>query len=400
MPKTCNVALIGQKFMGRAHSNAWAQVNHFFTLPLSPVRSVICARDEKELNAFAKTWGWERTTTNWRDIAKDDSIDLVDIGTPNHVHKEHAITMLEAGKHVACEKPLAGTLKDAREMMQAAKKAKKSKTFVWFNYRRCPAIALAHQLVQKGRLGEIYHVRATYLQSWGGPSVPLIWRFQKKLAGSGAHGDLNAHIIDMARFITGDEISEVVGAIEETFIKQRDLIDSAGGEISGRGAKSGGRGKKKQGRSTVDDAVLFLARFKQGAVASFEATRLSTGDHNHNRMEIHGELGAVRFNFERMNELEWFDNTLDPKVQGWSTINVTRGDDGHPYAGHWWPPSHIIGYEHGFINQAADIFNVIGGRPPVVPVPDFADAYQTQRVLHAAIESARNRCPVKLSAVK
>ena len=331
--KTINVALIGSKFMGRTHSNAYLKVSKFFDLPFDPVMYTIAARNAEELGEFAAQWGWQHHTTNWKQAATDPEVGLVDVSTPNHVHKDQAIAALEAGKHVACEKPLAGTLDDAREMLNAAKKAK-GKTFVWYNYRRCPAVALAHQLAKSGKLGRIFHVRAAYLQSWGGPDTPLLWRFQAKKAGSGAHGDLNAHIIDMARFITGDEISEVVGAIEETFIKQRDLIDSAGGEISGRGAKSGGRGKKKQGRSTVDDAVLFLARFKQGAVASFEATRLSTGDHNHNRMEIHGELGAVRFNFERMNELEWFDNTLDPKVQGWSTINVTRGDDGHPYAGH------------------------------------------------------------------
>jgi len=217
----------------------------------------------------------------------------------------------------------------------------------------------------------------------------LLWRFDGKLAGSGAHGDLNAHIIDMARFITGDEISEVVGAIEETFIKQRDLLKSpAPGN------------KKRKGKSTVDDAVLFLARFKKGAVASFEATRLSTGDKNRNRIEIHGDKGALRFNFERMNELQFFDNTADGKTAGWTTINVTRGGDGHPYAANWWPDSHIIGYEHGFINQAADMVNMIGGKKPVVPMPDFADAYETQKVLHAAIESARNHCPIKLSQVR
>jgi predicted dehydrogenase len=395
--KQINVALIGSKFMGRTHSNAYLKVSKFFDLPVEPVMHTIAARNLDETCAFAEQWGWQNATTNWKKAVTDPAIGLVDIGTPNHVHKDQAIAALEAGKHVACEKPLAGTLDDAREMLKAAQKAKGCKTFVWYNYRRCPAVALAYQLARQGKLGRIYHVRAAYLQSWGGPATPLLWRFKGKLAGSGAHGDLNAHIIDMARFITGDEISEVTGAIEHTFIKERQIIESAGGEIAGRGANRGG---KRKGRSTVDDCVLFLARFKKGAVASFEATRLSTGDNNHNRMEIHGEKGAIRFNFERMNELEWFDATLEPKLQGWSTINVTRGDDGHPYADAWWPPSHIIGYEHGFINQAADIMQVIAGKKPVVPIPDFADAYQTQRVLHAAIESARNRCPVKLSQVK
>jgi len=395
--KQVNVALIGSKFMGRTHSNAYLKVAKFFDLPVEPVMHTLAARNLQETADFAKRWGWHNATNDWKGAVTNPEIDLVDVGTPNHVHKEQAIAALEAGKHVACEKPLAGTLDDAREMLKAAKKAKKSKTFVWYNYRRCPAVALAHQLVKAGKIGRVYHVRAAYLQDWGGPSTPLLWRFQGKLAGSGAHGDLNAHIIDMARFITGDEISEVVGAIEETFIKERDILtEGSGGEISGKGAAKA----KKKGKSTVDDAVLFLARFKAGAVASFEATRLSTGDKNRNRIEIHGDKGAVRFNFERMNELEYYDATLEGKVQGWSTINVTRGGDGHPYAGAWWPDAHIIGYEHGFINQAAHIFNMIGGKQPVVPMPDFADAYETQKVLHAAIESARHRCPIKLSSIK
>ena len=396
--KTINVALIGSKFMGRAHSNAYLKVGKFFELPCAPVMHTAAARDAGDLEAFAARWGWRRHTTDWRLAVDNPEIDLVDVSTPNHVHMEQAIAALEAGKHVLCEKPLAGTLEDARAMLKAARSARRCKTFVWYNYRRCPAVALAHQMVAAGRLGRIYHVRAAYLQDWGGPDTPLLWRFQGKLAGSGAHGDLNAHIIDMARFITGDEVDEVVGAIEQTFIKERAVIDTAGGAIAGRGARRSRQARK--GRSTVDDAVLFLARFKKGAVASFEATRLATGDKNRNRIEIHGEKGALRFDFERMNELDWYDATLCGDVQGWSTINVTRGDDGHPYAGAWWPASHIIGYEHGFVNMAADVLSVLGGRKPVVPIPDFADAFQTQRVLHAAIESARNRCPVKLSQVK
>ena len=395
--KVINVALIGSKFMGRAHSNAYLKVGKFFDLPVEPVMHTVAARNESELTAFADQWGWRHHRTDWRQAVTDPEISLVDVSTPNHVHRDQAIAALESGKHVACEKPMAGTLDDARAMLKAAKKMRKAKTFVWYNYRRCPAVALAHELVKDGKVGRIYHVRATYLQDWGGPDTPLLWRFQSKFAGSGAHGDLNAHIIDMARFVTGDEIDEIVGAVEQTFFKQRDLIESTGGEISGRGAK---RGRARKGRSTVDDAVLFLARFKQGAVASFEATRLATGCKNANRIEIHGDKGALRFNFERMNELDWYDATLPGKVQGWSTINVTRANADHPYAANWWPDAHIIGYEHGFVNMAADMLNVIGRRKPVVPLPDFADAYETQRVLHAAIESARHRCPIKLSQIK
>lgn len=388
--RTLNVALIGSKFMGKAHSNAWLKVGKFFDLPMTPVLHTLAARNPEETEAFARQWGWDNWTVRWKEAATDPEVDLVDVGTPNHLHADQSIAALEAGKHVACEKPLAGTLDDARRMVQAARKAKAAKTFVWYNYRRLPAVALAHQIVKEGKLGRLYHLRATYLQSWGGPQTPLLWRFQGRQAGSGAHGDLNAHIIDMARFITGDEITEVVGAIEERFIKERELVDATGGKSRGR----------KTGRSTVDDTVLFLARLSGGAVASFECTRLATGYRNANRFEIHGEKGALRFNLERMNELGFYDATQPERTGGWTKIDVTSGPDGHPYAASWWPPGHGIGYEHGFINQAADIVAVIAGRKPVIPIPDFEDAYQTQRVLHAAIESARNREPVKMSQVR
>lgn len=394
--KTINVALIGQKFMGRTHSNAFLKVGKFFEPPILPVMHTIAGRNEAELNEFKDRWGWQHATTDWKKAVRDSEIGLVDIGTPNHLHAEMSIAALEAGKHVACEKPLAGTLADAKAMLDAAKKAKKQKTFVWYNYRRVPAVALAHQLAKAGKLGRIFHVRAFYLQDWGGPGVPLLWRFQKKFAGSGAHGDLNAHIIDMARFITGDEITEVVGSIAETFVKERDIPQSgpAGGITAG--TKGGGA---KKGKSDVDDAVLFLARFKQGAIASFEATRLATGNQNKNGLEINGDKGSIRFNFEDMNTLEYYDATSDRKTQGWTKIMVTHGGD-HPYAGNWWPDAHIIGYEHGFINQVADMMNIIGGKPPVVPMPDFEDAYKTQQVLEAAIVSAENRTSVKVSEMK
>ncbi|RLS99905.1 MAG: gfo/Idh/MocA family oxidoreductase, partial [Planctomycetota bacterium] len=340
-------------------------------------------------------WGWQGSTTNWKDLLSNPEIELVDVSTPNHLHAEMSIACLEAGKHVACEKPLAGTLADAKKMVLAARAASKkgARTFVWFNYRRCPAVALAHRLVKDGRLGRIFHVRASYLQDWGGPDTPLLWRFQGELAGSGAHGDLNAHIIDMARFITGDEITEVVGSIEETFIKERAFVANAGGEISGKGAKNAAAGKKS-GKSTVDDAVLFLARFKQGAIASFEASRLATGNQNRNNIEINGEKGSLKFDFERMNELEWWDHTLEPKLRGWSRIMCT--DSTHPYASHYWPAAHPIGYEHGFVSQAADICAMVAGGAPVVAMPDFEDAYKTQCVLEAAIRSARERRPVPI----
>jgi predicted dehydrogenase len=393
---TINVALLGSKFMGRAHSNAWLNVAKFFPVDPIPVMHTVAGRNAAELEAFAQQWGWQHTSTDWKALVGSDEIDLVDIGTPNDVHAEQAIAALEAGKHVACEKPLAGTLADATAMAEAAEKSG-GKTFVWFNYRRVPAVALAQRLVASGAIGRVYHARAAYLQSWGGPDTPLLWRFQGDVAGSGAHGDLNAHIIDAVRFVTGEEITTVEGAIEHTFITERTLLEgSAGGEIAGAGAATAGA----KGPSTVDDAVLFLARLSGGALASFEATRLATGYHNANRFEIHGDRGAVRFDFERMNELGFYSLDGEGATQGWTTIDVTRGGDGHPYVEAWWPDSHGLGYEHSFVNQASDILTMIGGGQPRVAMPDFADALRTQRVLHAAIESARNRTPVDVADVK
>ena len=395
MPKqTCNIALLGTKFMGRAHSNAYLKVAKFFDTPLEPIMHTVAARNEQELAQFAQRWGWQNQTTDWQAAFNNPEIDLVDIVTPNNVHAEHVIAALEAGKHVACEKPLAHTLEAARSMVDAAEKSQ-GKTFVWYNYRRCPAVALAHQFCKQGKLGRIYQIRGCYLQDWAGPDTPLMWRFQGEVAGSGALGDLCAHTIDTARFITGDEISEVIGATMETVIKERVILEAGGGEISGRGAATGA----KKGSSTVDDIVLFIARMESGAVATFEATRLSTGHKNANRIEIHGELGAISFNFERMNELEWYDATRPEAEQGWTTINVTNGNAGHPYAGAWWPVAHVLGYEHSFINQAADILQVLGGEEPVVPLPDFADAYKVQRVLAAVVESDKERSPVLLSEI-
>lgn len=392
MSDRLNVTLIGSKFMGRTHSNAWGQVNRFFDVDPKPAMHRVVARNAEELAEFASTWGWANHTTDWQAAVTAADTDLVDIATPNDAHRDLAIAALEAGKNVSCEKPLAATLEDAEAMAAAAANAP-GQTFVWFNYRRVPAVSLAHRIVASGALGKIYHARATYLQSWGGPDTPLLWRFQGDVAGSGAHGDLNAHIIDAVRFVTGEEITAVEGAIEETFIKERAILEGgAGGEIAGAGADTAGA----MGKSTVDDAVLFLSRLSGGGIASFEATRLATGYHNANRFEIHGESGALRFDFERMNELGYYRTDVAGGEQGWTTIDVTRGGDGHPYADAWWPDSHGLGYEHGFVNQARDIATMVGGGEPLVPIPDFKDALQTQRVLQAAIDSARKHKPVHI----
>ncbi|NLE37377.1 MAG: Gfo/Idh/MocA family oxidoreductase [Pirellulaceae bacterium] len=377
-----NVALIGQGFMGRAHSNAWGQVAKFFKVPVRPVMHTVFGQEAENPRAFAENWGWQHASTDWRSVVNSPEIDLVDLATPNFMHAEPALAAIAAGKPCVTEKPIAATLDEARTMAEAAKKAG-VKTFVWFNYRRCPAVALAHRLVGEGKLGDIRHVRATYLQDWADESIPLAWRFEKEWAGSGAHGDLNAHLVDMTRFVTGQEITEVAGAIAETFIKKRKRMTAAADE----------------GDVTVDDTVLFLARFSGGAVASFEAARQATGNQNACGFEINGTKGTLKFNFERMNELQHYDATLPRAVQGWTTIMCTHGAD-HPYVGNWWPDAHLIGYEHGFVNEAYDICRVLAGEPPVVPIPDFADAYQTQRVLEAALVSAAERRPVAIDEIK
>jgi predicted dehydrogenase len=392
--KTINVALIGQGFMGRSHSNAWGQVGRFFKTPRKPVMHTVFGQEAENPQAFADNWGWQNASTDWEKLVGSADIDLVDVVTPNFMHAPVAKAAIAAGKPCACEKPIAGSLSDAREMVEVAKAAG-VKTFVWFNYRRCPAVALAYQLVKEGRIGDIRHVRATYLQDWADESVPLVWRFDKSLAGSGAHGDLNAHIIDMTRFVTGEEITEICGAVAETFIEERQLVEG----VSGGGIAAGLESGKQMGKVTVDDTVLFLARFSGGAVASFEAARQATGNQNRNGFEINGTKGAIKFNFERMNELEYYDATAPRVTQGWTTIMCTHGDD-HPYVANWWPDAHIIGYEHGFTNQAYDITRVLCGEEPTVPIPDFEDAYQTQRVLEASLLSAEERRPVNMDEVK
>jgi len=392
--ETLNVALIGQGFMGRTHSNAWGQVSKFFAPPIRPVMHSVYGQPEENPQAFAANWGWKNAVTDWESLVRSPEIGLVAVVTPNFMHAPPARAAIAAGKAVSCEKPIAGTLDDARAMVEAARSAG-VKTFVWFNYRRCPAAAMAHRLVRDGRLGEIRHVRAAYMQDWADESVPLAWRFKRELAGSGAHGDLNAHLVDMTRFVTGQEITEVVGALAETFIKRRKLMT---GVVAG-GITEGLQSGEGEGEVTVDDTVLFLARFSGGAVASFEAARQATGNQNRNTFEINGTKGSLKFDFERMNELRYYDATLPRAVQGWTTIMCTHGAD-HPYVGNWWPDAHLIGYEHGFVNQAYDICRVLAGQEPIVPIPDFADAYQTQRVLEAAMISATQRRPVSLEEVQ
>ena len=380
------VGLIGTQFMGKAHSNAWSQAGHFFKLPLKIVKQAICGRNEERAKNMADTWGWKSIELDWRELIERKDIDIIDICTPNNSHAEIAIAALKAGKHVACEKPLCMDKNEAARMVRAARENKTLLNNVWYNYRRVPALALARQLVEEGRLGRIFHVRAVYLQSWIiDPNFPAVWRLDAKTAGSGAHGDLNAHIIDAARYITGDEITEVV-AHAETFIKERPSGAMAGGLSASKGAS----GKKiEMSKVTVDDAVVILAKFKGGAVATFEATRFAQGRKNGNRIEINGEKGAIEFAFEDMNRLQFYDATAPTKIQGWTDIMVTEST--HPYFGAYWPAGHIIGYEHTFINQCSDIVTAIGEGKAAQLQPDFANAARTQAVLDAALESSAKR---------
>lgn len=392
--KQVNIALVGRGFMGRTHSNAWGQVNRFFDAPLKAVMHTSCDNVTEGADEYIDRWGWQNFQSNFTRVCQDSEVDFVDLGTPNYLHAPMAIEALQAGKHVACEKPLAGTIEDSRAMVKAARRSK-AKTFVWYTYRRCPAVAFAHQLVKSGKVGNILHVRSLYLQSWADESVPLAWRFDKKFAGSGAHGDLNAHIIDMTRFVTGKEITEISGAIAETFIRKRNRML---GNVAG-GIAAGLQKTKSKARVTVDDTVLFLARFSGGAVASFEAARQATGNQNRNGFEINGTKGSVRFNFERMGELEYYDATAEEGLRGWTTINCTHTGS-HPYIDAWWPDAHAIGYEHTFTNMAYDILRVLAGKKPVVPIADFEDAYKTQRVLEAVMVAATEKRAVKLLEIK
>ena len=402
MADTLNIAMIGQGFMGRSHSNAWGQVNRFFNPQMKAVMHTVYGMAAENPQAFADKWGWKNASTDWESLVKSPEIGLVDIVTPNFMHAPPAKAAIAAGKPCSCEKPIAGTLQEAREMAEAAAKAKVP-TFVWFNYRRAPAVALAHQLIKSGQLGEVRHVRASYLQDWADESVPFAWRFKKELAGSGAHGDLNAHIVDMTRFVSGLEVAEVCGAISETFVKQRKIIeqDSGGGIVTDeqmRYSKAGGE-NVKMGDVTVDDTVLFLVKYNNGAVGSYEAARQATGNQNANGFEINGTKGSVKFNFEDMNHLEYYDATRPRAVQGWTKIMCTHGGD-HPYVANYWPDAHIIGYEHCFTSMAYDILLTLAGKEPTVPLPDFNDAYQTQRVLEAAMIAATEKRWVEMSTVK
>ncbi|MGB8478705.1 MAG: Gfo/Idh/MocA family oxidoreductase [Acidobacteriaceae bacterium] len=353
--RTLNVAMVGYGFMGRAHSNAFHQVTHFFDSPFNLKLKTICGRNQTNLSRMALQWGWEETASNWEEVVSRKDIDIVDICTPNYLHEPIAVAAAHAGKMVLCEKPLANSVAEAERMVTAASKVS---TLVWFNYRRVPAIALARQMVEQGKTGETYHYRAIYLQSWGrNPDNPHAWRFNPQEAGSGVAGDLLSHSIDLATWLNGP-ISELCSHVH-TFAPGRE----------------------------VDDAVTVLARFSNGSIGTFEATRFATGNLNRNCFEINGSKGSIEFNLEEMNRLRFFDLADDVPVQGTHDIMVTG--PGHPYVGDFWPPGHIIGYEHTFIATLADFLRAVAAG--VEFHPNFEDALETQRILQAVQESNRSR---------
>ena len=378
------VGLVGYAFMGAAHSHAWRTAPHFFDLPLRPRLRALCGRDPGRVAEAAQRLGWESVETDWTRLLSRDDVDLVDVCTPGDTHAEIAIAALQAGKHVLCEKPLANSVAEARAMADAADLAAAHgvRAMVGFTYRRVPAVALARSLVEQGRIGEIRHVRAQYLQDWlADPQSPLTWRLQKDRAGSGALGDIGAHIVDLAQHITGQSILTVNGLLE-TFVRERPLADEGAGPKLG-GEALGGMASAT-GPVTVDDAATFLARFSGGAVGVFEATRFATGRKNAIRLEINGTRGSLAFDFEDMNVLEFYDADEPGATAGFRRILVTEPE--HPYVASWWPPGHGLGYEHGFTHQVVDLVRALGRRDQ--PLPSFRDGLQVQCVLAAVERSA------------
>ncbi|HEY5223237.1 MAG TPA: Gfo/Idh/MocA family oxidoreductase [Microbacteriaceae bacterium] len=372
------VAMVGYGFMGAAHSQAWRVAPRFFELPYSPRMSVIVGRDRPRVEAAAERFGWAEAETDWRRVIEREDIGLVDICSPGASHVEIAIAALDAGKHVLCEKPLANTVAEAEAMTAAAERAAARGVFamVGFSYRRVPAITFARDLVAAGRIGEVRQVRAAYLQDWlVDAEGPMTWRLDKALAGSGSLGDIGAHAIDAVQFITGQRITGVSGTLQ-TLVTERPLL--------GESVGLGGTASSERGKVTVDDVALFTARLTGGALGSFEATRFATGRKNAFRLEFSGSDGAIAFDLERMNELEFYDRTEEAGLQGFRRILVTEPE--HPYMSAWWPTGHAIGYEHPFSHQVYDLLaDIAAGRQPR---PSFADGLQVQRVLESIETSA------------
>jgi predicted dehydrogenase len=365
MPKpSIAIGMVGYKFMGKAHSNAYRQINQFFDLPLRTRLKTIVGRDANKVAAMAERWGWQTSTDDWRRVIDDPEIRIVDICSPNNTHYEVALAALDAGKIVACEKPLAMNGAQAREMAAAARG--KINT-VWFNYRRVPAIAFARQLIDEGRIGRIFHFRALYLQDWTlDPSVPLLWRMDKDVAGSGVTGDLHSHIVDLSNYLAG-EITAVAGT-SRIFVNERSRPEGGASKVE------------------IEDASIFVAKYADGAIGHFEATRFANGRKNGNTFEINGEHGSLYFDLEDMSRLWYFDSREPKHIQGWRKISVW--EEMHPYMKQWWVPGCAIGYEHTFGNQAADLIAAVAADRPMKP--DFDDGLRCQLVLDAVLEACES----------
>lgn len=373
--RTLAIGLIGYQFMGRAHSNGWRQAPRFFELPAELRLRTICGRNAQAAARAARSLGWEQSVSDWREVVSDPAIDVIDICTPNDSHAEIAIAAARAGKAILCEKPLARDVTEAKQMLAAARQAGVVH-MVCHNYRRVPALALARQMIAGGELGDrIYHFRARYAQDWiADPRFPLVWRLRANKAGSGSLGDLGSHVIDLGRYLVG-EFREVC-ALLETFVKERPL------EKNGR----------RKSRVTVDDAVAVIGRFRNGALATMEATRFAHGRKNGLTMEINGSGGSLFFDLEKMNRLRFYRAADREGRSGFRDIIVTG--ETHPFIDHWWPPGHLLGYEHSFVNTVAEFVRaVVAGQS--VP-PTFADGLATQQVLAAIAQSARERRWVRL----
>jgi predicted dehydrogenase len=377
--KPLNIGLIGCGFMGRTHSNAFGKVNNFFDLDYKPVLKAVCARTPASARAFAAKWGFESFETDWLKIIARPDIDLIDIAAPNDAHAKIAIAAAKAGKMILCEKPLSMDAKEGLTMTRAVEKAKVP-NMVWYNYRRVPAVTLAKQLIDEGRLGRIFHYRAKFLQDWTiSPDVPQggagLWRLDVKVAGSGVTGDLLAHCIDTALWLNGG--IEKVNAMTETFVKQRKH------NLSGKVEKVG-----------IDDACAFLARFRNGSLATFESTRYARGHKALYTFEINGENASIAWDLHDLHRLQYFEHGDEGRVRGWRSIHVTDGD--HPYMKHWWVPGLQIGYEHSFIHQVADFLAGLSSGKPASPT--FRDALETQYVCDAVLKSARGQRWEKVKA--
>ena len=386
--KKANVAIIGTKFMGKAHSNAWTSVSKFFNVGITPVLKVACGLDEKGTSDFAQRWGWEESVGDWKKVVDRKDIDIIDVCTPTYLHKDIVVAAARHGKQIFCEKPIALNYAEAKEMYEAAEKAGVLH-YLNHNYRRTPAIAFARQLIEEGKLGQIFHWRGTYLQDWiTDPNFPLTWHLQSKFAGAGPHYDLNSHSVDLARYLVGEV--KAVAAMMKTFITERPLPGKDAGTFKS------GTGAAEKGKVTVDDAAFMVAEFENGALGAFESSRFASGRKNFNYFEIYGSKGSLAFDLERMNELQYLSLADPVDEQGFRTILVTNAT--HPYVAAWWPPGHIIGYEHEFTHAVADFLTAMDKGTKITP--NLLDGMKDMQVLEAAITSARTGQRVNVSDIK